>query len=75
MLVGDSVHERLVELVVTIMLTVPEPFTANTVMVEVAGVPAMVVIDTGLMDIAKSDAGPGPVISTFRNSWLAEVFF
>jgi len=49
----ERVHERLVELVVTVSETVPEkPFIGAIVMVEVPPVPALTVALVGLAEIA-----------------------
>jgi hypothetical protein len=52
-----KVHERLVELVVTVSVTVPEnPLTDATVIVEVPATPTFRVAVVGLADIMKSCA-------------------
>jgi hypothetical protein len=53
--VAVRVHERLVELVVTARMTVPEnPLTDATVIVEVPATLAFTVTPVGLADIVKS---------------------
>jgi hypothetical protein len=53
--VDDSLHERLVELVVTVRVTVPvKPFRGATVMVEVPLAPGSTVTLVGLDEIVKS---------------------
>ena len=57
MLALDSVHERLVELVVTERATVPvKLFNGETVIVDIPEVPVLVVTLVGLAEIAKSPA-------------------
>jgi len=52
---GDRVQEMLEELVVTVRVTVPiNPFSDETVMVELPATPALTVTVVGLADIAKS---------------------
>ena len=52
---GDRVQEMLEELVVTVRVTVPiNPFSDDTVMVELPSTPALTVTVVGLADIAKS---------------------
>jgi hypothetical protein len=51
----DNVHDKFVEFVVTARVTVPEkPFNGDTVIVEVAAVPAVVVTLVGLAVVEKS---------------------
>ena len=51
----ESVHDRLVELVVTTRATVPaKPFTGLTAIIDVPGVPALTVTLVGLALIEKS---------------------
>ena len=51
---GETVHARLVELVVTEISTVPvDPFTGDTVMVEFPRPPTLGVKSVGSADIAK----------------------
>ena len=53
--VAVRVHTRLVELVVTARVTVPEnPLTGPTVIVEAPATPALTFSPVGLADIAKS---------------------
>jgi len=55
MLVEDSVHKRLDELVVTVSVTVPvNPFAGATVIVEVLAVPTVAGTLVGLAEIVKS---------------------
>jgi len=56
-LVDDSVQDRFVEFVVTASVTVPEkPFREETVIVDVAGLPATAVTTVGLAVMPKSGA-------------------
>lgn len=51
----DNVQDKLVEFVVTTRFTVPEnPFSGDTVMIEVADIPAVVVTLVGLAVVEKS---------------------
>jgi len=55
MLVDDSLHERLVELVVADRLTVPvKPFRGATLIVEAPPTPALKVMLVGLEEMVKS---------------------
>ncbi len=55
MVAGDRVHERLVELVVTARVTVPEkPLKGATVTVELPATPALPVTLVGLAEMVKS---------------------
>jgi hypothetical protein len=55
MVVWDRVQAMLVELVVTVRVTVPiNPFSDDTVMVELPATPTLTVTIVGLADMAKS---------------------
>jgi len=55
MVVGDRVHAMLVELAVIVRVTVPiNPFSDDTVMVELPATPALTVTVVGLADTVKS---------------------
>jgi len=55
MVVWDRAQAMLDELVVTVRVTVPvNPFSDETVIVELPGTPALTVTVVGLADIAKS---------------------
>jgi hypothetical protein len=58
MVARDKVQAMLVELLVTVRVTVPiNPFSDDTVMVELPATPALTVTVDGLADIVKSWTG------------------